>query len=224
MLHGRPAHMALPLLAAIACGGQLHASADGAADDASAAASGADTSADTSAGTATGTSGDATTAGGGEGSDDAGDAETPAAGDGSAASSCAPYLVDGGIHPSCFGGDCPAGLVCCGCFSLPEVAATSLCALPSCVTGNVQLCASDSECLTGTCQTVVENIRLCMLPPDAGDASGVDGGEDAGEGMCPAPSSGPCAGQVAMCATGPCGGTCYCSQTGWICAPAVCPH
>jgi hypothetical protein len=216
--------MALLLLATIACGEQLHASADGGTDDASTAASGADTS----AGTSTGTSTDATPAGSRAGSDDGADAGTPASGDGSAASSCAAYLDDGGIHPGCFGGDCPAGLVCCGCFSLSEVAATSLCALPSCVTGNYQLCASDSECLTGSCQTVVENIRLCMLPPDAGDASAVDGGEDsgedAGEGVCPAPSSGACAGQVAMCASGPCGGTCYCSQAGWICAPAVCPH
>jgi hypothetical protein len=37
MLHGRPPPMALLLLATIACGGQLHASADGGTDDASAA-------------------------------------------------------------------------------------------------------------------------------------------------------------------------------------------
>jgi hypothetical protein len=119
---------------------------------------------------------------------DAGDQGVESVHGGASASvSCQDYLdsIDGGIlHASCTGGDCAGGLVCCGCFTLsPGPMAASFCAPASCVVDNYQLCASDAECLEGTCQALpVSGYSLCAATGDAGvETHGQAGGGEEGD-------------------------------------------
>jgi hypothetical protein len=209
------------LVLVVGCGGEILAVSDGGGSgDASVGAK--------AMGASSGSEADAPNDAGG--SDEA---SSSSGGGESTPLTCSDFLaVDGGIVEGCRGGDCAEGQVCCGCFSLSTgIAATSLCAPPSCVTGGgaYQLCASDAECLTGTCQSVDGLVSFCQPAPEAGsdgeaEASVVDAEDHDGPPRCDAPSSGPCAGQGGPCVFGPCGGGCFCSDQGvWSCVENPCP-
>jgi hypothetical protein len=215
------------LVLVVGCGGEILAVSDGGGpDDASAAAK--------ATGASSGSEADAPSAP--LANDDAGAGEevssSSSGGGESTPLTCSDFLaLDGGIAEGCRGGDCAQGQVCCGCFSLSTgIAATSLCGPPSCVTGGgaYQLCASDAECVTGTCQSIDGLVSVCQPAPEAGsdggaEASVVDAADHDGPSLCYAPSSGPCAGQGGPCAFGPCGGGCFCSDQGvWACVENSC--
>jgi len=218
------------LLLAWGCGGAVRETADGGgAGDASIGANGP--------GVSDGSEPEVQSHADGSDEADASDdpSSSPPGGDSSPVP-CSDYLSpDGGIHAGCTGGDCTGGNVCCGCDTLATgISVTTRCAPPSCVTkgGGRQLCISDSECITGTCQSAGGLVSLCMTIPEAGGAAVVkDGGDEGivdaadrdGPPLCSAPSSGPCAGQAAACVIGGCGSSCFCSQDVWECAANPCP-